>query len=177
MEQRLIDMIHAARRWTDGHNDYLPTLGCSKCGVGCVPLCGLGLNRTMTQMEMKDVTLKSRKTMMETGKKIHPTVLQFVSSTETVIACEKALDCIEQRNIPGQGLQWVFVKPIPTLSGLICKECKACVLCNAPAYNEVRHSGRRITVCDMCIETCSTCQQPKVRHHTCCVGLGGTYFP
>jgi hypothetical protein len=177
MEQRLIDMIHAARRWTDGHNDYLPTLGCSKCGVGCMPLCGLGLNRTMTQMEMKDVTLKSRKTMMETGKKIHPTVIQFVSSTDTVIACEKALDCIEQRTIPGQGLQWVFVKPIPTLSGLICKECKACVLCNAPAYNEVRHNGRRITVCDMCIETCSTCQQPKVRHHTCCIGLGGAYFP
>jgi hypothetical protein len=130
----------------------------------------------MTQMEMKDVTLKSRKSMLETGKNIHPTIIQFVSSTDVVIACEKALDCIEQRTVPGSGLQWVFVKPVPTVSGLICKDCKACVLCNASAPNEVRHHGRRINVCDLCIDTCSTCQQTKVRHHACCTSLGGTYL-
>jgi len=177
MEQRLIDLLHSARRWTDGHVDYLPTLGCSNCGQGCLPLCGLGLNRTMTQMETKDMVLKSRKTMLETGKNIHPINIQFVSNTDVVIACEKALDCIEQRTIPGYGSQWVFVKPVPTTAGLICRDCKACVLCNTPAPNEVRHHGRKIKVCDLCIDACSKCQQPKVRHHVCCTGLGRAYLP
>ncbi len=176
MEQRLVDLLHDARRWTDGHQDYLPTLGCSKCGQGCMPLCGLGLNRKMTPMEMKDVTLKSRKSMLETGKSVHPINIQFVSSTDVVIAIERALDCIEQRTIPGHGSQWVFIKPIPTASGLICKECQACVLCNNTARDEVRHKGKRIKVCMSCLDTCSVCQQTKVRHHSCCKSLTGTYL-
>jgi hypothetical protein len=177
MEQRLIHLLHDARRWADGNRDYLPTLGCSKCGQGCMPLCGLGLNRKVTPMETKDVTLKSRKAMLETGRNIHPINMHIVSSTDTVIACERALDCIEQREIPGHGAQWVFVKPIPTLSGLICKECQACVLCCGTARDEIRHHGKRIKVCESCADVCPTCQQAKVRHHTCCVGLSGQYWP
>ena len=176
MEQRLVDMLHHARRWADGFRDYLPTLGCSKCEKGCMPLCGLGLNRRMTPMETKELTLKSRKSMLETGKNIHPVNIQFVSSTDLVISCEKALDCIEEREIPGHGMQWVFTKPIPTISGLICKECQACVLCGATARDEVRHHGKRIKVCMSCVDICSTCQQAKVRHHACCAGVGGKYL-
>ena len=174
MEQRLLDLIHDARRWTDINRDYLPMIGCSKCGKGCLPLCGLGMNRRITPMETKDIVLKSRKTMLETGKPTRPTHMQLVASSDVVIACERALDCIEKREIPGHGPQWVFVRPIPTLCGLICRECKACTLCGADASEEeVRHhQGKRIKVCTACADVCVACQQSKVRHHACCVGLG-----
>lgn len=176
MEQRLVDLIHHARRWGDGGRDYLPTLGCSKCGIGCMPLCGLGLNRKITPMETKEVKLKSRKTMLETGKNVHPLQMSFVTGTDVVIMCERALDCIEEREIQGNGKQWVFVKPIPTLSGLVCKDCQACVLCGSSASEEARHNGKRIKVCIECADRCPTCQQTKVRHHSCCSGLGRRYF-
>jgi hypothetical protein len=176
MEQRLVDLLHDARRWSDGHRDYLPTLGCSKCGQGCMPLCGLGLHRKMTPMELKDVALKSRKSMLETGKNMQPMQIQFVSSADLVIAMERALDCVEQRAIPGHGQQWVFVKPVPTVSGLICKECQACALCGAKAQDEVRHRGKRIKACNACTDVCAVCEQAKVRHHACCKGLGEAYL-
>lgn len=175
MEQRLTDMIHDARRWTDTNRDYLPTLGCSKCEKGCMPLCGLGVQRRITPMETKDIVLRSRKTMLETGKHTRPMQLQLVTSTEIVIACERALDCIEEREIPGHGKQWVFTRPIPTLCGLVCKDCKACTLCGCDASNEdVRHPQgfKRIKVCTMCTDFCTECGQGKVRHHACCKGLG-----
>ena len=175
MEQRLVDLMHDARRWTDLGRDYLPTLGCSKCGLGCMPLCGMGLIRNITPMETKDVILKSRKTMLETGKHVRPMNIQLISSADIVIACEKALDCIEEREIPGKGKQWVFIKPIPTASGLTCKDCQACVLCCANAKDEIRHQGKRIRVCVACMDACTACQQAKVRHHSCCVGIGGQY--
>jgi len=179
MEQRLLDLLHDARRWTDASRDYLPTIGCSKCGKGCLPLCGLGVQRRTTPMETKDVVLKSRKTMLETGKPARQTHLQLVSSADVVIACERALDCIEEREIPGHGRQWVFVRPIPTLCGLVCRECKACTLCgDAASEEEVRHhQGKRIKVCASCADVCAACQQSKVRHHACCVGLGGRHLP
>jgi hypothetical protein len=177
MEQRLIDLIHHARRWGDGGRDYLPTLGCSKCGKGCMPLCGLGLNRKITPMETKDVELKTRKSMLETGKNVHPVQMRFVTGTDVVIMCERALDSIEERDLPGKGKQWVFVKPIPTMAGLICKDCTACVLCLSDAgSDEVRHQGKRIKLCMECMDVCAGCQQAKVRHHSCCTPLGRKYF-
>ena len=68
MEQRLVELIHSAKGWTEHGKDCLPTLTCSSCGKGCMPLCGLGLNRKVSPMEMKDVVLKSRKCMIETGR-------------------------------------------------------------------------------------------------------------
>jgi hypothetical protein len=41
-----------------------------------MPLCGLGLNRKVTPMEYKDVMLRSRKMMIETGKRGYPAVVQ-----------------------------------------------------------------------------------------------------
>ena len=173
-----MDLMHDARRWADMGRDYLPMLGCSKCGKGCLPLCGLGLHRKVTPMENKDVVLKSRKTMLETGKHTRPMHIQLVTSADVVIACEKALDCIEERDIPGHGRQWVFVRPIPTLCGLVCKECKSCTLCGSIASEEeVRHhQGKRIKVCTSCSDLCSVCQQGKVRHHACCTGLNDRYL-
>jgi len=170
MDQRLIDLIHDAKRWTDGHGtDYLPTLGCSACGNGCMPLCGLGLNRRMTPMEHKDVVLKTRKTMLETGRMTYPVTMQFVTGADIVIMCEKALDCIEERPIAGKGTQWVFTRPIPTMSGLICKDCsKVCALCQSPTTNIVKHKGRPLPMCSRCTDLCKACEQPKPKHHGCC---------
>jgi hypothetical protein len=98
-----------------------------------------------------------------------------VSSVDIVMSCEKALDCIEEREIPGHGKQWVFVKPIPTLSGLICKDCQACALCGSTARDEVRHQNKRIKACVSCTDICSVCQQAKLRHHICCVAQNSNY--
>lgn len=175
MEQRLVDLIHHSRRWADSGRDYLPMLGCSKCSNGCMPLCGLGLQRKVTPMETKDVVLKTRQTMLEIGKTVRQTTIQFVSSADIVISCEKALDCIEQRDIPGHGKQWVFVKPIPTLSGLICKDCQACTLCGGAAQSDVRYQSKRIKACVSCTDICDICQQAKIRHHMCCVAQNSNH--
>ena len=176
MEQRLIDLIHNARRWADHHYDFLPTLGCSNCGKGCVPLCGLGLNKKVSPMGYKEVVLKSRKCMLETGRTPHPMQLQFVGGTDIVIMFEKALDCMEKREIPGNGQQWVFTKPIPTLCGLMCKECSVCFVCRVETTTEIRACGRLMKVCARCSDTCAVCCNTKIKHHSCCTGLGKRYF-
>lgn len=172
MEQRLIDLLNDAQRWSSGGRDYLPTFGCSSCGKGCMPLCGLGLNRKISPMEYKDITLKSRKSMMETGKLVSPVDLQIVSCTGIVIMYERALDCIQELEIPnGGGRRWVFTQPIPTMAGLLCSECKKCQACGQDVMDEgdrVKCKGRWIRVCLMCIEQCPVCSQGKLKHHNCC---------
>jgi hypothetical protein len=74
--ERLHELINDAERWSEGKRDFLPQLGCSKCGKGCMPLCGLGLNRKVSPMEGKDVVLKSRKMRIETGRRASPLTLQ-----------------------------------------------------------------------------------------------------
>jgi hypothetical protein len=118
MDQRLADLLNEAQRWSDNGRDFLPTLGCSACGKGCTPLCGLGINRKMSPMASKDIVLKSRKTMLETGKLVHPVGLQIVSCTGIVIMYKRALDCIQESDVPGKGRRNVF---IPTMAGLLCK--------------------------------------------------------
>ena len=176
MEQHLVNLMHNAKRWTDHGRDFLPTLGCSICGNGCMPLCGLGLNRKMTPMEMKDVVLKSRKSMLETGKLVHPVQLQFVTGTDIVIMCEKALDCIEEREIQGIGKQRLFTKPIPTLAGLVCNDCNRCMLCRDPTTDMVKCKGRSMKICVACMDACQVCRQVKVRHHSCCVDALGKFL-
>ena len=82
--ERLIELIHDARRWNEGSRDYMPELGCSNCGKGCMPLCGLGLNRKVTPLESKDIVLKSRKMMIETGKRSSPAVIQVTFSEKFI---------------------------------------------------------------------------------------------
>ena len=87
--ERLIELINDAQRWSEGDRDYLPQLGCSHCGKGCMPLCGLGLNRKVTPMDYKDVVLKSRKMMIETGRRPTPAIVQvcFCSSSIFCLIC------------------------------------------------------------------------------------------
>ena len=128
-------------------------------------------------MEVKDVVVKTRKSMLETGKTPLPMQIQFVTGTEIVIMLEKAMDCIEERTIPGHdGKQWVFVKPIPTTAGLLCRDCSVCTLCHAPTEDTVRHQGRRLKLCVACMDDCSVCRQAKVKHHPCCEGQAKKYF-
>ncbi len=70
-------------------------------------------------MESKDIALKSRKTMFETGKLVRAVDIQIVSCTCIVIMYERALDCIEEREVPGKGRRTVFTQPIPTMAGLL----------------------------------------------------------
>ena len=74
--ERLTELINDAQRWTEGSRDYLPQLGCSKCGNGCLPLCGLGYNRKVSPLEYKDVKLRSRKMAVEISKRRQPAVIQ-----------------------------------------------------------------------------------------------------
>jgi hypothetical protein len=170
MEQRLVDLLNDAQRWSDNGRDYLPTLGCSSCGKGCMPLCGLGINRKVSPMESKDIVLKSRKSMLETGKLAAPIDLQIVSCTSIVIMYERALDCIQEREIGG-GRRWVFTQPIPTMAGLLCSECNKCQACGQELMDDadrVKFSGRWIRACAMCVEQCSVCAQARLKHHNCC---------
>jgi hypothetical protein len=172
MEQRLVDLLNDAQRWSDQGRDFLPTLGCSSCGKGCMPLCGLGINRKVSPMESKDIVLKSRKSMLETGKMVSPIDLQIVSCTGIVIMYERALDCIQEREIPnGGGSRWVFTQPIPTMAGLLCSECMKCQACGQDIAGEgdrVKCNGRWIRACPMCCEQCSVCAQGRLKHHNCC---------
>ncbi len=132
----------------------------------------LGLNHKISPMEYKGITLKSRKSMMETGKLVSPVDLQIVSCTGIVIMYERALDCIQELEIPnGGGRRWVFTQPIPTMAGLLCSECKKCQACGQDVMDEgdrVKCKGRWIRVCLMCIEQCPVCAQGKLKHHNCC---------
>jgi hypothetical protein len=197
MEQRLVDLLNGAQRWSDGGRDFLPTLGCSSCGKGCMPLCGLGINRKVSPMESKDIVLKSRKTMLETGKLVAPVDLQIVSSTGIVIMYERAMDCIHEREEETEGAgaarlaggggglgnkasshppptkkrRWVFTQPIPTMAGLLCADCRVCAVCGQPAEDErdrVKLRGRWVRACAMCVEPCPVCRQGRLKHHNCC---------
>ena len=171
MDSRLVDLINNAQRWSEHRRDYLPTLGCSACGKGCMPLCGLGVNRKVSPMESKDVVLKSRKTMLETGKLVRPVDIQIISCTGIIIMYERALDSIQEREIPGKGKRNIFIQPIPTMGGLLCKECKKCQLCGQETLEDgdrVKCNGRWIRACAMCVEPCAVCGQGRLKHHNCC---------
>lgn len=79
--EKVIELIHDACRWSDGVRDYIPELGCSSCGRAVVPLSGLSVNRKVSPSEYKDVVLKSRKMILETGKYVNPMTVQVVSAS------------------------------------------------------------------------------------------------
>jgi hypothetical protein len=83
--ERLVELIHDAKRWSEGQRAYIPELGCSVCGKGCMPLCELGMNRKVTPLEYKDVTLKTRKMMIETGKRMSPVTVQVMFLLEITL--------------------------------------------------------------------------------------------
>jgi hypothetical protein len=166
--EQVIELIHDARRWSDGVRDYIPELGCSSCGRAVMPLCGLSVNRKVTPFEYKDVVLKSRKMMMETGKHVNPMTVQVISASNVVILYEKAMDCVELIDIPGGEKKLVFTSPIPTAFGLMCKDCMVCQVCYAPAIDRVRCCGSVAKLCNGCMDMCAICKQGKMKHHDCC---------
>jgi hypothetical protein len=130
MEERLLEVLRNARLWNEHGNEFVPTLGCSKCGNGCMPLCGLGMNPHVSPLETKDLTVKTRKTMLEVGKAVLPTPIQIITSTAIVIQFEAAMECVEDRVSPEDGInRLLFYRPIPTVSGLLCKDCCVCQVC------------------------------------------------
>ncbi len=167
--ERLVELIHDAQRWNDHGRDFMPELGCSRCGKGCMPLCGLGLNRKVTPLEYKDVVLKSRKMMIETGKRMSPATVQIVTGSAIVIMYEKALDCIDEvATSPDQPPRYVFTAPIPTMCGLLCKDCLVCQICGSSTDEKLRCDGGIARVCLNCTDHCAECGQGKIRHHSCC---------
>lgn len=170
--ERLVELINDAQRWNDRGRDFMPELGCSQCGKGCMPLCGLGLNRKVTPHEYKDVVLKSRKMIIETGKRAMPATVQIVTGSAIVIMYEKALDCIDEViTSPGQPPRYVFTAPIPTMCGLLCRDCLVCQICGSPTDEKLPFSGGIARVCLCCTDHCVECGQAKIRHHSCCPGV------
>ena len=169
--ERLIELIHDAQRWNDHGRDFMPELGCSRCGKGCMPLCGLGMNRKVTPLEHKDVVLKTRKMMIETGKRMGPTTVQIVTGSAIVIMYERALDCIDEivSTTPDAPPRYVFTAPIPTMCGLLCRDCQVCQICGSPTEERVRlDGGSSARVCLNCTDHCAECGQGKIKHHSCC---------
>ena len=164
--EKVIELIHDACRWSDGVRDYIPELGCSSCGRAVVPLSGLSVNRKVSPSEYKDVVLKSRKMILETGKYVNPMTVQVVSASNIVVTYERAMDCIETIDTP-YGPKLVFTSPIPT-HGLMCKECMVCQVCGAPAIDQVHCNGFMAKLCDGCMDLCPVCRQGKMKHHECC---------
>ena len=169
--EKVIELIHDARRWSDGVRDYIPELGCSSCGRAVMPLCGLSVNRKVTPLEYKDVVLKSRKMILETGRHVNPMTVQIISASNVVILYEKAMDCVEVIDTTS-GPKLVFTSPIPTAYGLMCKECMVCQVCGAPAIDQVHCSGFMAKLCDGCMDSCRVCHQGKMKHHECCGARG-----
>ena len=177
MEERLIELLRHARRWNENGSDYLPTLGCSKCGAGCMPLCGLGVNPHVSPMESKDLHFRTRKTMLEVGQSTPPVAIQIVTATAVVVQFERAMECVEERVVDGVERQ-LFVRPIPTLRGLLCSECAAsvCQVCMGPAdadADTITFGGRTFPACLFCSERCDRCKRQRLKHHTACCEAGG----
>jgi hypothetical protein len=173
MEQRFIDILRHAKRWNEGGTDFMPVLGCSKCGAGCMPLCGLGMNPNVSPMEARDITFKTRKTMLEVGHPVQPVTIQIVTATSIVVQYEAAMECVEERITEPDGKnRLLFIKPIPTVSGLLCQDCSVCQVCMKPINRDsdtIRFQNRAYTVCLFCSEQCKRCSRQKLRHHPCCV--------
>ena len=174
MDEKFIDLIRDAKRWNNAGKDFMPTFGCSSCGKGCLPLCGLGMDHVVAPMESKDITFQTRKTMLETGKPAAPIVLQVVTGTGIVVKYEEALQCIEDYvSMPGEPPEVpprkIFTKPIPTLCGLLCKDCDVCQICGRDTDEQVFMGGGRIVkACRYCTDVCRTCKKLKVIHNLCC---------
>ncbi len=86
-----------------------------------------------------------------------------------VINYEKALSCIEEITLPDKTTRFIFIKPIPTMSGMLCKQCKFCQICGGLTENTVICDGNPVLACLGCTDNCGVCMQAKVRHHFCCI--------
>jgi hypothetical protein len=175
MDEQFIKLLQNAQRWNEAGRDYMPTFGCSSCGKGCLPLCGLGMHKAITPMESKDLVFQTRKTMLETGKPATPVLIQVVTGTGIVVKYEEALQCIEDF-VPRGGLaagekpRKIFVRPIPTLCGLLCKDCDVCQICGRKTDEKVFQSGGGvIKACCHCTDVCRVCKKLKVKYNMCCL--------
>ena len=88
-----------------------------------------------------------------------------------VIMYEKALECIDEISVPGQPPRHVFTAPIPTMCGLLCKDCQVCQICGTPTEEKIRCDGNLVKVCLGCTDFCTECGQGKIRNHLCCATL------
>jgi hypothetical protein len=168
-EDKLIDLLRNAQRWNENGKDYIPTFGCSSCGKGCMPLCGVGVEKNIRQMETKDLIFQTRKTMLETGRPAATILMQVVTGTGMVVRYEEALQCMEEIRTKDGNTCKVFTKPIPTMCGLLCRDCELCQICGKPTEDQVfMTGGRAVRACCFCTDTCPSCKKLKVKHNLCC---------
>ena len=92
-----------------------------------------------------------------------------MTGSAIVIMFEKALLCIDEVEQPDRSMRYIFTKPIPTMCGLLCRECKVCQICGRPTDETVRCDGNIVRACLGCTDRCQECSQPKIAHHSCCV--------
>ena len=86
-----------------------------------------------------------------------------------VINFEKALMCIDEVVQPDRSIRYIFTAPIPTMCGMLCKECLVCQICGRATDETVRCDGLPIRACLGCTDSCEECGQGKLRFHSCCI--------
>jgi hypothetical protein len=82
---------------------------------------------------------------------------------------EKALACIDEVVQPDKSIRHIFTKPIPTMCGLLCRDCLVCQICGRLTDETVRCDGNVVRACLGCTDCCDECGQGKLTYHSCCV--------
>ena len=93
---------------------------------------------------------------------------QIVTGSSIVIMFEKALACIDEVVDRDKTVRYVFTAPIPTMCGLLCKDCLVCQICGTVTDEQVRVDGNIARVCLGCTDYCTECGQGKIKQHSCC---------
>ena len=82
---------------------------------------------------------------------------------------EKALACIDEVKEQGKATRYIFTKPIPTMCGMLCRECQVCQICGRLTEEMVRCDCVPVRACLGCTDCCEECGQAKIKNHSCCV--------
>ena len=102
-EDVFIQLLRDAQIWNEHGKDYIPIFACSSCGKGCLPLCGVGVDKTIRPVESKDLVFQTRKTMLEVGKPAAPILMQIVTGTGVNFFCghkAQAINAIRANALP-----------------------------------------------------------------------------
>ena len=168
-EDLFIQLLRDAQIWNEHGKDYIPIFACSSCGKGCLPLCGVGVDKTIRPVESKDLVFQTRKTMLEVGKPAAPILMQIVTGTGVIVRYEEALACIQDLSCKDGKTRKIFTRPIPTMGGLLCRDCDVCQVRGMKTDDQVFMSGgRAVKACCYCTDVCTQCKKLKVKYNLCC---------
>lgn len=174
MDRNFIDILSKARSYfdPDTKTTHIPSLGCSRCGVACLPLGGIGVKTSFSKLADNEelVSFARKRVQLKTSKMSKPSIVQLVSVEGPVIAYEKALRSLKYTVDKNSNELCYFDKPIPTVTGLQCAACNTfCQICDTSSPPEkpaqtVYSSGRFIRVCADCSVVCKSCDELVIKY-------------